>query len=212
MTEYPNGYALERDLGTTSSPAATLQRMPKSTDLVEVPHYALVSISPGALRRFARDSSHEGPAIKPQQPHSLRISEAAFWRLRRVNARNCELYKAQYALLESTLRTAVEALRAEFAAVLDQVILVSDELLQGVDFAELSYYGAALYLVMRKDSISDDDYDHISDAVFAGLDASILRLQVHLLTTDKWYQVEQEAKRVGGLEDRAITLLSREER
>jgi hypothetical protein len=150
--------------------------------------------------------------MSPQQPQSLRISKAAFERLRdglRASNQWNDGFDQQYARLERVLRTAVKRLCEVYGDRLEQIILASDELIGGVDLGELSYYGTALYIVLHTDAVSDEDYDRIIDRVFISLDASMLRLQVHLLTTAQWDQLQRDAIKVGRLEERALALLNR---
>jgi hypothetical protein len=144
------------------------------------------------------------------QPHGLHISESGFERLRAANVENRVRFAAQYSRVVDMLRSAAQALMQNLADKLDSVMLVSDTLLNGTLLDELPYYGAALYLVMRTDSVTDDDYNLVSDTALVGLDASLLRLQVYMLTTDEWRQLALKAALIGPLEKRAATLLSRE--
>lgn len=145
----------------------------------------------------------------PQQ-HELHISESGFGQLRAANVVNRVRFAAQYTHVEDMLRSAAQALMRNLADKLDSVILVSDTLLDGVLLDELPYYSVALYIIMRADTTTDDDYDLVSDTVLAGLDASLLRLQVYLFPADGWRQLAQKSAQVGLLEKRATTLLSRE--
>jgi hypothetical protein len=159
--------------------------------------------------QLAANQSIADLASSPQ-PHALHISESGFEQLRAANVVNRVRFAAQYSRVVDMLRNAAQALMQNLADKLDSAVLVSDTLLDGILLDELPYYSAALYLVMRADSVTDDDYDLISDTALVGLDASLLRLQVYMLSTDEWRQLAQKAALIGPLEKRAATLLSRE--
>jgi len=170
-------------------------------------------VNAGPMPVRQRDRQGWVVIMSSQQSDELQISIAAFARLhaglRTHNQRNLQVFEEQYASLEAMLCTALECLRSAYGNTLNQIVLVSDELVGGVSLDDLSYYGSAIYIVFRGDKLSNDLFDNIIDTIFADLDASMLRLQVYLLTEEEWQEVQRKAELVGALETRALTLLSR---
>lgn len=170
------------------------------------------SSNPVKLPAFA----HWKVNIVPSSHAQLHICEEGFRELRErlasANKENPE-FEEQYVHVVSVLHSAIVRLQNSYGDRLRKVVLVSDQLVPGIDLRDLSYYGAALYLVMDE-SVSpdalDELYDDISDTIFAQLDGTLFRLQVHLFPQKEWERLRHEAEMGGTFAGRTLTLLSRQ--